>query len=80
MKRIILALAILGLLLCASVIPPMAQDDQAKKIEEGKKMWDKWTAARGGRDRLLTIKDIQSTADVRLVTQGLNLTLIVSVR
>jgi uncharacterized protein YceK len=76
MKRIILALTILGLLPCTSVIPLIAQDDQANKIEEGKKMWDKWMEARGGRGRLSTIKDIQSTADVRLVTQGLNLTLI----
>ena len=76
MKRTILALTVIGLLLCTSVIPVLAQDDQAKKIEEGKKLWQKWMEARGGRDRLLTIKDITSNADVRVVTQGLNLVLI----
>jgi hypothetical protein len=65
-----------GLLLCLSVNLVPAQDDQAKKMEEGKKMWEKWTAARGGRERLSAVKDFSYTADVRLLQQGLSLTLI----
>ena len=66
-----------GLLLCLSLNPAPAQDDQAKKIEEGKKIWEKWTAARGGRERLSAVKDFRYTADVRVLQQGLNVTLLV---
>lgn len=76
MKRILLALTILSFLLCSSVIPVPAQDDQARKIEEGKQILEKWTAARGGRNRLIAVKDIRTVSDVRLITQGINLTLI----
>ena len=74
MKRITVALATLGLLLCLGVIPASAQDDQAKKIEEGKKMWEKWVAARGGRDRLSKINGIKTTSEVKLISQGINMT------
>jgi hypothetical protein len=30
------------------ILSAVAQYEQAKKIEEGKKLWEKWTAARGG--------------------------------
>ena len=76
MKLAAHTLATLALLIISSVTPVLAQDDQAKKVEEGKKLWAKWTEARGGRDRLLQIKDMKLTADVRLVTQGIDLTLI----
>lgn len=72
MKRTRLAYALIGLVLCSCAIPLLAQEDQAQKIEEGKKLWDRWMEARGGRDRLLTIRDITSVADVRAVTQGVN--------
>ena len=72
MKRTFIALSILGLLLGLSVVPVSAQDDQATKIEEGKRMWEKWIAARGGRDRLSKIKEIKSASEV--ITQGINLT------
>jgi hypothetical protein len=71
MKRTCIALSILSLLLGLSVIPVSAQDDQAAKIEEGKRMWEKWIAARGGRDRLSKIKEIMSTSE--MISQGINL-------
>jgi hypothetical protein len=74
MKRMILALTTLGLLLCLSAVS--AQEDQSKRIEEGKKMWEKWIAARGGRDRLSSIKDIRASYDVKLPQQGLTVTMI----
>lgn len=72
MKSTVIALSILGLLLGFSVIPVSAQDDQAAKIEEGKRIWEKWIIARGGRDRLSKIKEIKSTSE--MVAQGINLT------
>jgi len=76
MKRIIVAFTALGLLLGSNVMRASAQDDQAKKIEEGKKYWEKWIEARGGRERLSKIKEIKATTEVKLLAQGLNLTAI----
>ena len=76
MKRTILAFTTFGLLLGLGAFHAWAQEDQAKKIEEGKKYWEKWIEARGGRDRLSKIKEIKATTDVKLIAQGLNLTAI----
>jgi hypothetical protein len=76
MKKVFSALAVFGLLLCLYVFPVSAQDDQAKKIEEGKKYWEKWIEARGGRDRLSKVKEIKSSSDVKAIAQGLNLTMV----
>jgi hypothetical protein len=78
MKRAFAAITAFGLLLCLSAIPVFAQDDQAKKIADGKKYWEKWIEARGGRDRLSQITEIKSTSDVKAVAQGVNLTLTTS--
>jgi hypothetical protein len=74
MKRTTLAFSILCLLLGLSVLPASAQDDQATKIEEGKRMWEKWIEARGGRDRLSKIREIKSTSE--MTAQGIDLTVI----
>jgi hypothetical protein len=58
------------LLLCANPIP--AQDNQAKKIAEGKKILKKWIAAQGGRGTLLKIKDSTITGNLSLVTMNIN--------
>ncbi len=76
MKKTIIALCALGLLLCLNVIPVSAQDNQAKKIEEGKAYWAKWIEARGGRERLSAVKDYKTTADAKMIAQGLNATII----
>ncbi len=76
MKRAFLSLGVFGVLLCLCVSPVSAQDDQAKKIEEGKKYWGKWIEARGGRDRLSKVTEIKSTSDVKVIAQGLNLSMV----
>jgi hypothetical protein len=75
MKKAFAAISVFGLLLCLSAIPVSAQDDQAKKIADGKKYWEKWIEARGGRDRLSKIKKIKSVSEVKAVAQGVNVTL-----
>jgi beta-lactamase regulating signal transducer with metallopeptidase domain len=37
------------------------QDTQASKVEKGKRIWEMWIDARGGRHRLSEIKEIQSS-------------------
>ena len=72
MKRTTLAFSILCLLLGLSAIPISAQDDQAIKMEDGKRMWEKWIEARGGRDRLSKIREIKTTSE--MIAQGVNRT------
>jgi len=71
MKRTTLAFSILGLLIGLSVFQASAQDDRAAKIEEGKRMWEKWIEARGGRDRLSKIREIKCTSE--MIYQGIKL-------
>jgi len=75
MKRALGAFTGLCFLLCLSIIPVFAQDDQSKKIEDGKRYWEKWIDARGGRDRLSKITEIKSTSETKAVAQGVNVTL-----
>ncbi len=76
MKGVLSSLTVFGLFLCLRVFAVPAQDGQAKKIEEGKKYWEKWIEARGGRERLSKVKEIKCTADVKAIAQGLNLTMV----
>jgi len=76
MKRVFSSLTVIGLLLCLHVFPLSAQDDQAKKIEEGKKYWEKWIEARGGRDRLSKVREIKASSDIKAVAQNLNLSMV----
>ena len=76
MKKTILALNIVGLLFCLSLIPVAAQDGAAQKAQEGIKYWNKWIEARGGKDRLSKVKDYKSTSEAKVIAQGLNVTII----
>lgn len=74
MKRVFAACIILGFLIGLNTIPALAQDDQTSKIAEGKRIWEKWIAARGGRDRLSKIKEIKSSSERK--AQGIDLKVI----
>lgn len=76
MKRAIFALSFFGLVFCLSLTPVSAQDDAAQKALEGIKYWNKWIEARGGKDRLSKVTSYKSTADAKILSQGLNLTII----
>jgi hypothetical protein len=58
---------VLVLWMGVSLIAAAAQDDQAKKIEEGKKILEKWIAAQGGRERLSQIRDIQYVREMKII-------------
>jgi len=75
MKKAFAAITALGLLLCLNAMPVPAQEDQSRKIEDGKKYWEKWIEARGGRDRLSKITEIKSTSETKAVAQGISVTI-----
>jgi hypothetical protein len=65
---------ILILWMGVSLIAAAAQNDQAKKIEEGKKILEKWMAAQGGRDRLAQIRDIQYVREMKIIPAKADMT------
>lgn len=72
MKKSLIFLTAAALLAALTLLPATAQDDQAKKIEEGKKLLDKWIEAQGGRDVLQKIKDTTSSGTMELVSMGMS--------
>jgi outer membrane lipoprotein-sorting protein len=70
MKKPLVFLTALALLIGLAGLPVSAQDDQAKKMEEGKKLLDKWIGAQGGRDNLIKIKDTTSSGTMELISLG----------
>lgn len=70
MRKITLSSRI-ALLLLLMTGAAAAQDT---KTEEGKKLWEKWIEARGGRERLAKITEFKWTTESKLVQRGLSVT------
>ena len=74
MKKAFTIAVILGFIFGFSLIPLLAQDDQAQKAAEGKKILEKSIAAMGGRDRLAKVGDMQTTAELKIIPMDLTAT------
>lgn len=60
------------MLFSLSLLPAQAQEDQAKKMEEGKKILENWIEAQGGRSNLVKIKDTTTSGTMELIQMGLS--------
>lgn len=60
------------MLLSLSLLPAAAQEDQAKKRDEGTRILEKWIEAQGGRANLVKIKDTTTYGNMELVQMGLS--------
>lgn len=77
MKKPLVFLTAVALLAGLTMLPITAQENQAKKIEEGNTLLDKWIEAQGGRDNLARIKDSTSSGAMELISMGYSGTLII---
>ena len=76
MKKTLVFLTTVILLIGLTMLPISAQENQANKMEEGKKLLDKWIAAQGGRETLAKIKDSTSSGEMELISMGYSGTII----
>lgn len=59
------------LLVCMQSFPAV-QDDQASKLKQGQAILEKWITAQGGRNRLLQIRDITSSSNLKVPSIGIS--------
>ena len=78
MKRTFATISLLGLLVGSSLVPAVAQDGEAQKIEEGKKILGKIVDAFGGRDRLLKIQDTKVACNINIIPVNMSGSLVIS--
>ena len=78
MKRTFATISLLGLLVGSSLVPAVAQDVEAQKIEEGKKILGKVIDAFGGRDRLLKIQDTKVACNINVIPVNMSGSLVIS--
>ena len=78
MKRTFAAISLFALLISFSLVPAAAQDGEARKIEEGKRILGKMIDASGGRDRLAKIQDRKVTCTINIIPINISGSLILS--
>jgi len=78
MKRTIATISLFGLLIGLSLVPAAAQDSEARKIEEGKRILGKLIDAFGGRDRLSKIQDQKIACNINIIPVNISGSLTIS--
>ena len=71
-------MSLFGLLIGLNLVPAAAQDSEAQKIEEGKRILERLINAFGGRDRLSEIQDTTVTCNINIIPANISGSLIIS--